>query len=108
MYNNLLTYIVTSPNFFAMGHHWVASLSNYNFALICQSGKTNLDADDLSHILRVENNQHIEAAYVHALIVQEAQGTTLIEAYYCDIWVTETLDIQNDPKVISAEDWVVT
>ena len=30
-----------------------------------------------------------------------------MEAYFCNIWVTETLDVQKDPKVILVEDWVV-
>ena len=30
--NNLLTYILTSAKLDATGHHWVASLANYNFA----------------------------------------------------------------------------
>ena len=67
----------------------------------------NVDADALSHILREEHNQHIEADSVHALISQVAQGTTLIEAYFCNIAVTETLDIQKDPKVLSVEEWIV-
>ena len=35
------------------------------------------------------------------------QGTLLIEAYSCNVWVNETLDIQKDPKVILVADWVV-
>ena len=36
-----------------------------------------------------------------------AQGTTLIEAYFCNIRVTETMAIQKDPKVMSVEDLAV-
>ena len=36
-----------------------------------------------------------------------AQGTNLMEAYSCNIQVTETLDVQKDPKAMSVEDWVV-
>ena len=31
--NNPLTYVLTSAKLDAMGHHWVAGLANYNFAL---------------------------------------------------------------------------
>ena len=82
MDNNPLTYILTSAKLDARGHHWVASLANYNFALNYQSGKMNLDADALSHIPKGEHDQHIDAYSVHALISQAGQGTTLIEAYF--------------------------
>ena len=66
-----------------------------------------MDADALSHILRGEHNQHIEADTIHAQISQAVQGITLIEAYSCNIQVTETLDIQKDPKAMLLEDWIV-
>ena len=53
----------------------------------------NVDEDVLSHILREEQNQHIEADSVHALISHAVQGTTLTDAYSCNIQVTETLDM---------------
>ena len=64
----------------------------------------NVDVDALSHILRGEHNQHIEADLVHSIISQAAQGTNLIEAYPYNIQVTETLDVQKDPKVMLEED----
>ena len=66
----------------------------------------NVDVDVLSCIPR-GHNQHIEADSVHTLISQAAQGTTLIEAFSCNVQVTETLDIQKDPKAMSVEDWIV-
>ena len=97
-HNNLLTYVLTSVKLDATGHQWVASLANYNFTLHYQSGKIHIDADALSHILRVEHNQHIKADLVCAQISQVAQGSTLIKNYSCNIQVTETLDMQKDPK----------
>ena len=67
----------------------------------------NIDADALSYILREEHDQYIEADLIHALMSYAAQGTTLIEAYSCDIQVTETLDMQKDPKAISLEDGIM-
>ena len=54
-----------------------------------------------------EHDQNIEANCVCALFLLAAQGATLMEAYSCNIWITETLDIPNDPKVMLVEDWVV-
>ena len=107
MDNKPLKYILTSAKLDARGHYWIASLANYNFTLSYQSGKTNVDANALSHILRGKHNHHIEAKSVLALISQVAQGTTLIEAYSCNIQVTETLDMQKDPKAMLLEDWIV-
>ena len=89
--DNPLTYILTSAKLDATGHHWVASLANYNFALSYHSGKMNVNADALSCIPKGKHNKHIEANLVLALISQVAQGTTLMEAYSCNIQVTETL-----------------
>ena len=54
-----------------------------------------------------EHDQYIEADSVQALISQAMQGTTLMDAYSCNIQVTETLDVQKGTKVMSAEDRVV-
>ena len=64
----MLTYILPSLKLGATGHHWVASLANYNFALSYQSRKMNEDVDALCCIPREEHYQHIEADSVHALI----------------------------------------
>ena len=67
----------------------------------------NADLDTLFHIPRKEQDQHIKADSSHALISHVVQGTTLIEAYYCNIQVTETLDKQPDPKAMSLRDCIL-
>ena len=100
-------YVLTSAKLDASGHYWVASLANYNFSLNYQSGRMNVDADAPSCIPREEQDQHIDMTQVCALIMQVEQGTTLIQVYSCNIQVTETLDMQKDPKAMSLEDWIV-
>ena len=107
MDNNPLTNILTSIKLDTTCHCWVASLENYNFALSYWSGKMNLDVDVLSHILREVHDQYIEADAVHALISHAAQGASLIETYSCNMQVTETLDMQKVPNVMSLEDWII-
>lgn len=41
-----MTYVHKSD---AMGHHWLAALSTYDFSLKCRLGVQNIDADALSH-----------------------------------------------------------
>ena len=95
------------PRSDATGHHWVAALSNYNFALNYHSGKVNVDAVALSHIQRGEYDQCIGADSVHVLISQTVQGTTVMEAYSCSVCITETLDMQKEPKAMLVKDWVI-
>ena len=105
--NNPLTYVLTSAKLDANGHWWVAGLANYNFALKCHSGKVNVDVDALSCIPKGEYNQHIETDSVHALISQAVQDTTLMEAYSCNVHVTESLDMQKDLKAMSVKDRII-
>ena len=48
--NNLLTYILTTPNLDACGHRWVASLAQFSFKIEYLKGTDNKVADVLSHI----------------------------------------------------------
>ena len=65
-----------------------------------------MGADALSHIPKREYDQCREADSVRALISQAVLSTTLMEAYSCNVQVTETLDMQKDPKAMSVKDWV--
>ena len=67
-----------------------------------------MDVDALSHIQKGEYDHCIEAASVCSLISQAVQGTTVMEAYSCNVWVTETLDMQKEPKAMLVKDWVIT
>ena len=49
--NNLLTYILTTPNLDVLGHRWVATLAGYNMKLEYLKGSDNKVADALSHAL---------------------------------------------------------
>ena len=50
--NNPLTYVLTTPNLDATGHHWVSALGSFNFKLEYLHGADNRVADELS---RMEN-----------------------------------------------------
>ena len=65
--NNPLTYILTSAKLDATGQHWVASLANYDFQIFYKSGKSNIEADALSHIPRT-SDVLIDAPSVKAII----------------------------------------
>ena len=65
--NNPLTYILTSAKLDATGQCWVTSLANYDFRISYKSGKSNVEADALSHILRTSDIL-IDAPSVKAII----------------------------------------
>ena len=48
--NNLLTYIMTTPNLDATRHHWVESLIGFTFGIEYQEGQDNAAADALSWV----------------------------------------------------------
>ena len=48
--NNPLTYVLTTPNLDATGHHWVGALILYEFNVEYQKGSDNAVADRLSWV----------------------------------------------------------
>ena len=50
MGNNPLTYMLTTPNLDATGHHWVGALMSYKFTLEYQRESDNAAADELSQV----------------------------------------------------------
>ena len=63
-------------------------------------------ADALSCIPKGEYDQSIEAESVCALISQAVQGAMFIEAYSCNVQITETLDRTEDSKAMSEKDLI--
>ena len=45
--NNPLTYVLSTAKLDAMGHRWIAGLTNYSFHIHYKSGKSNVEADAL-------------------------------------------------------------
>ena len=48
--NNHLTYMMSTPNLDAVGHHWVAALVGYNFTIEYLGGSDKKVADVLSQV----------------------------------------------------------
>ena len=69
--NNPLTYIMSTPNLDAMGHHWVSALAKYDFQLEYQKGQDNAAADALSWV-----TTHLPPEAVQAILDRAAIGTS--------------------------------
>ena len=61
--NNLLTYVMTTPNLDAIGHRWVATLAGYNMMIEYLKGADNKVADILSRV-----PQHLDPEAVTVLL----------------------------------------
>ena len=81
--NNLLTYIMSTPNLDFTGHCWVSALAKYNFRLEYQKGQDNAAADALSRVttcLEPEAVQTIlDGAAVGVLQRAERENPAVIE-----------------------------
>ena len=69
--NDSLTYIMSTPNLDATGHHWVNALAKYDFWLEYQKGWDNAVADALSRI-----TTHLPPEAVQAVLDGAAIGTS--------------------------------
>ena len=67
--NNPLTYIMSTPNLDATGHHWVSALAKYDFRLEYQKGWDNAAADALSRV-----TTHLPPEAVQAILDGAAIG----------------------------------
>ena len=70
--NNLLTYILTTPNLDALGHHWVAALASYNMKLEYLKGSDNKVADALSRV----STQKLDEETITELLNYARNGST--------------------------------
>ena len=69
--NNPLTYIMSTPNLDATGHHWVSALAKYDFQLEYQKGRDNAAADALSRV-----TTRLQPEAVQAILDGAAMGAS--------------------------------
>ena len=113
MYNNLLTYAVTTAKLDQASHCWVASLANYNFRLHYRAGKASIDADAISGVSwsgcmpgNTSTCSKVTAAAVQAVQEAALQGpTSPIEPYSSDLHVLDMFQDNNQVASMTLEDW---
>ena len=69
--NNLLTYIMTTPNLDATWHHWVESLMRFTFGIEYQKGQDNVAANALSGV-----TSKLDEDKMKSILDRVAMGTT--------------------------------
>ena len=103
--NNPLTYVLTTAKLDAMGHRWVAALSQHNFDIVYRTGSSNRDADALSRIRWPQKLKEIvPQAVVQAMCQYLTSDESLVEsvaiddAVLPDQWDSSPLDLSVDWK----------
>ena len=91
--NNPLTYILTTPNLNALGHHWVAALASYNMTIKYLKGSDNKVADALSQIKTRLDPDTVTELLNHVKAGAPAQAET------DNIWIIEEEE-RTDQEVI--------
>ena len=114
--NNLLTYILTTPNLDALGHHSVAALASYNMKLEYLKGSDNkvadalsqvsmqkLDEETITELLNYARNgsvPQVETANIHAIEEGERVDQKVI------LWYTQIVKQHKNFWNLANLDWV--
>ena len=113
--NNPLTYVLTTAKLDAMGHRWVAALSQYNFDIVYRTGASNRDADALSRIRWPQKlKEVVPQAVVQAMCQYATSDESLVEsvalddAVLPDQWDSSPLDQSVDWQKEQADDPVLS
>ena len=114
--NNPLTYILTTPNLDALGHHWVAALTGYNMKLEYLKGSDNKVADALSRVSMQKLDEETvtellnyarnggapraEMANIHVIEESERVDQEVI------VWYTQIVKQHKNFQNLANQDWV--
>ena len=88
--NNLLTYVLMTPNLDAVGHRWIAAMAGYNFEIQYICGSDNKVANALSRI-----GGHLDEDDVKELLDKSTIKELLSHAMHYGVPQAES----NDPRV---------
>ena len=85
--------MLTTAKLDAMGHRWIAGLTNYIFHIHYKSGKSNVETDALSRIDWKKGNETIQADSIQAIgtAAITRQGNDHTEAIPCSPQTIESL-----------------
>ena len=114
--NHPLTYILTTPNLDALGHHWVAALASFNMKLEYLKGSDNKVADALSRVstqkldeetvtellnyTRNSSTPRVETADIHVIEEGEHVNQEVIVRY------TQIVKQHRNFRNLANQDWV--
>ena len=91
--------MLTTAKLDAMGHRWIAGLTNYNFHICYKSRKSNVEANALSRIVWEKGDEIIQADSIQAIVTAAitGQGNDHIKVIPCS---PETIESLSHPSLI--------
>ena len=106
--NNPLTYVLTSAKLDATGQRWVAALASFDFNILYRPGRNNSDADGLSRLPGI-NNEELPPASLLPMrsvktICSEPQSEPYVESLCMSAQVVDTLKDHLDERTIDVID----
>ena len=114
--NNPLTYILTTPNLDALGHHWVTALAGYNMKLEYLMGSDNKIADTLSQLPLEKLDEEAVAKLLdyaqtsHKPRAETANINVIEEGEHVDqeviVWYTQIVKQHKHFRNLANLDWV--
>ena len=102
--NNPLTYVLTSAKLDATGQHWIANLANYNFKIYYRCGKSNVDANALSHIpWEVTRVDHVQVGPIVKSTVLNYQATVKVPHLPNAVIATQELIVHSECQLTKSQ-----
>lgn len=79
--NNPLTYVLSTAHLDATSQRWIANLASFNFDIIYRPGKSNNDADSLSRLPGLTNQNHDETCNISKEAIQSICNAINVSPY---------------------------
>jgi len=107
--NNPLTYVLTSAKLDATGHRWLSALSSFDFSITYRSGKSNADADGLSRLPGLQE-QDADVEIVNESVQAICESISIQSFAECLCCSTAVLNSNGDVQgqelnSFTGEDW---
>lgn len=79
--NNPLTYVLSTAHLDATSQRWIANLASFNFDIIYRPGKSNNDADSLSRLPGLTNQNHEKTCNISREAIQSICNAINVSPY---------------------------
>lgn len=79
--NNPLTYVLSTAHLDATSQRWIANLASFNFDIIYRPGTSNNDADSLSRLPGLTNQNHDETCNISKEAIQSICNAINVSPY---------------------------
>lgn len=103
--HNPLTYLLTTARLDATGHRWLSALSMYNFAIKFKSGCSHKDADAMSRLPSLMQNEHETEEITQQSVKAICDSLICNNGYYETICMTTACEFDLHGANLNYRDW---